>query len=161
MLCGLAGTATAADLTFNRAYLGNLSGQTFTTTGILNADPGSIRFADGGTQRHFQNTSGTLYYTVGGVQHAETGVLNSRYPNGNTLMDAVAFSGTGGHRLLVLGGAYTVAGSYSGSSNAIVEKLNEYLEASAPDPSKTTLQVNGGSNATVPVGQTATIIVTA
>jgi large repetitive protein len=153
--------ARAADLTFNRAYLGGLSGQTFTTTTLLNADVGSIRFADGGTQRSFQNTSGTLHYKVGGVPFAETGVLNSRYPNGNTLMDAVAFSGTGGDRLLVLGGAYTTSGAYGGSSNAIVAKLNEYVEATAPDPAQTTLLVNGGSSASVSVGATATIVVTA
>ena len=152
--------AQAAELTFNRAYQGSLSGQTFTTTTLLNADPGSIRFADGGTQRAFQNTAGTLYYTVGGTPHAETGVLNSRYPNGNTLMDAVAFSGASGDRLLAVGGSYTTSSSYGGSSNAIVAKLNEYVDATAPDPAQTTLQVNGGASATVAVGTTATITVT-
>jgi uncharacterized protein YhjY with autotransporter beta-barrel domain len=160
LLCAPSTGARAAELAFNQAYQGSLSGQTFTTTTALNADPGSIRFADGGSQRAFQNTSGTLYYTVGGVPQSETGVFNSRYPNGNTMMNAVAFSGTGGDRLLVLGGSYTGSNSYSGSSNAIVTKLNEYIDATAPDPAQTTLQVNGGSSATVAVGQTATIVVT-
>jgi len=159
-LLAVAQPSLAADLTFNRAYQGSISGQTYTTTTALNADAGSIRFSDGGTQRAFQNTSGTLYYKIGGVQFSEAGVLNSRYPNGNTLMDAVAFSGTGGDRLLVLGGSYTTSSSYSGSSNAIVAKLNEYVDATAPDPAQTTLLVNGGSSASAVVGGTATIVVT-
>lgn len=154
-------TAHAADLTFNRAYQGSLSGQTFTTTTQLNADAGTIRFADGGSQRSFQNTSGTLYYKISGVQYSEAGVLNSRYPNGNTTMNAVAFSGTGGDRLLVISGSYATSSAYSGSSNAIVTKLNEYVDATAPDSSQTTLTVNGGSSASAAVGGTATIVVTA
>ncbi|WP_426000809.1 putative Ig domain-containing protein [Caulobacter sp. DWR1-3-2b1] len=153
-------SAFAADLTFNRAYQGSLSGQTFTSTSLLSADAGSIRFSDGGNQRAFQNTSGTLTYTIGGVPHSEVGVLNSRYPNGNTQMNAVAFSGGSGDRLLVLGGSYSTSSSYSGSSNAIVAKLNEYIDATAPDPAGTTLLVNGGSTATVSVGATASVVVT-
>ena len=152
--------AVAADLTFNRAYQGSLSGQTFTTTTLLNADAGSIRFSDGGTQRAFQNTSGTLSYTVAGVPYSEVGVLNSRYPNGNTLMNAVAFSGGSGDRLLVLGGSYTTSSAYGGSSNAIVAKLNEYVDATAPDPAGTTLLVNGGATASASVGATASVVVT-
>ena len=160
-LLGIAGGARAADLTFNRAYQGTFSGQTFTTTTLLNADPGSIRFSDGGTQRAFQNTSGTLYYSIGGVQYAEAGELNSRFPNGNTLMDAVEFTKSNGPaRLLVLGGTYTTSTAYSGSSNAIVAKLNEYVDATAPDPAQTTLLVNGSSSATVAIGSSATIVVT-
>ncbi|WP_158277980.1 putative Ig domain-containing protein [Caulobacter endophyticus] len=75
-------------------------------------------------------------------------------------MNAVAFSGAGGDRLLVLGGSYTTSGSYSGSSNAIVAKLNEYVDATAPDPAQTTLLVNGASSASAAVGGTATIVVT-
>ncbi|MGR4862194.1 putative Ig domain-containing protein [Caulobacter sp. LARHSG274] len=160
ILLVMAMPAAAADLTFTRAYQGSLSGQTFTTTTALNADAGSIRFLDGGTQRVFQNTSGTLAYTIAGVPHSEVGVLNSRYPNGNTLMNAVAFSGGSGDRLLVLGGSYTTSSAYSGSSNAIVAKLNEYVDATAPDPAGTTLLVNGGATATASVGATATIVVT-
>ncbi len=156
----VAGSAEAAELKFQRAYQGGLSGQTFTTTSLLNADPGSIRFSDGGTQRAFQNTTGTLYYTVGGVPRSETGVLNSRYPNGSVMMDAVAFSGTGGDRLLVLGGSYTTNSAYSGSSNAIVAKLNEYVTATAPDPAASTLKVNGGSSASAIVGQNVSIVAT-
>ncbi|MET3725955.1 putative Ig domain-containing protein [Sphingomonas trueperi] len=161
LMYGWAGSSQAAELRFNRAYVGTLTGQTFATTTLLNADPGSIRFADGGTQRAFQNTTGTLYYTVNGVQYSEVGVLNSRYPNGNTMIDAVAFTAnSGGDRLLVLGGSYTAGTSYGGSSNAVVTKLNEYLDATAPDAGQTTLSVNGGLSATVSVGQTATILVT-
>ncbi len=161
LVFGCTGPSHAAELRFNRAYVGSLSGQTFATGTLLNADPGSIRFADAGTQRVFQNTSGTLYYRVGGVQYAEAGVLNSRYPNGNTMIDAVAFTAnSGGDRLLVLGGSYAASASYSGSSNSVVAKLNEYLDATAPDAGQTTLSVNGGSSATVSVGQTATILVT-
>jgi hypothetical protein len=160
ILLAMALPAAAADLTFTRAYQGGLSGQTFTTTTLLNADAGSIRFLDGGTQRAFQNTSGTLSYKIAGVPYTEVGVLNSRYPNGNTLMNAVAFSGGSGDRLLVLGGSYTTSSAYSGSSNAIVAKLNEYIDATAPDPAGTTLLVNGGATATASVGATATVIVT-
>jgi hypothetical protein len=154
------GSARAAELTFDRAYQGQLSGQTFTTTTMLNADAGSVLFTDYEPQRTFRNTSGTLRYTVAGVPHAEAGVLVSRLPNGSTLMNAVAFRGSDGDRLLVMGNSYAASSSYGGSSNSIVAKLNEYVDATAPDPAKTTLQVNGGSTATAPVGGTASIVVT-
>ena len=152
--------AQAAELSFQRAYLGNLSGQTYATTSLLNADAGSIRFSDGSTQRSFNNTSGTVHYTVNGVPQSEPGTLRARYPNGNVRIDAVAFEGTGGFRLLILGGAYAANSSYGGSSNGIVARLNEYIGETSPDPVQTTLQVNGAATASVPLGNTATVTVT-
>ncbi|MCR5873867.1 Ig-like domain-containing protein [Phenylobacterium sp. J426] len=158
-LLGLSAAGHAAELTFNRAYLGALSGQTYTTTTLLNADPGSIRFSDDGTQRTFHNTSGTLYYTVGGAPRAEAGQLKARYPNGNVVVDAVAFEGSAGFRLIVLGGSYTTSSSYGGSSNGIVDRLNEYILATAPDSAQTSIRANGAASATANVGASVTITV--
>ena len=51
VLLWFAQPANAAEITFDRAYTGTISGQTFTANGTLVADAGSIKFDDGGTSR--------------------------------------------------------------------------------------------------------------
>ena len=95
----------AAEITFDRAYTGTISGQTFTANGTLAADSGSVNFDDGGTSRNFTNTTGTLRFTVAGVPTSLSGQLTSRHPQGGTIAEAVVFTASSGTSyLLVLTG---------------------------------------------------------
>lgn len=162
MVCFVQPTA-AADLTFNRAYTGTVSGQTFTANGTLTADAGSVNFNDGATGRNFTNTSGTLKYTVSGVPTTMVGTLVSRHPGGGSVAEAVVFTATtsGQSYLLVLTGTYSATYSASGSANQILSLLNAYLTASTADPGTSTIQVNGGTTASVQTAANASVTVVA
>jgi hypothetical protein len=125
--------AKAAEITFDRAYTGAISGQTFTANGTLAADAGSINFDDGGTSRNFTNTTGTLKFNVAGVPTSVSGQLTSRHPQGGTIAEAVVFTASSGTSyLLVLTGTYSATYSASGSANQILAGLNKYRNSQAP-----------------------------
>jgi len=154
--------AKAAEITFDRAYTGTISGQTYTANGTLAAEPGSIRFDDGGTSRNFTNTTGTLKFTVAGVPTSLSGQLTSRHPQGGTIAEAVVFTATGGTSyLLVLTGTYSATYSASGSANQILAGLNNYLSAFTADPGTSTIRVNGVASTTIAAGANASVAVTA
>ncbi|WP_284266245.1 Ig-like domain-containing protein, partial [Roseicyclus amphidinii] len=162
VLLWFAQSSNAAEITFDRAYTGTISGQTFTANGTLVADAGSIKFDDGGTSRNFTNATGTLRFTVEGVPTSLSGQLTSRHPQGGTIAEAVVFTATSGTSyLLVLTGTYSTTYSASGSANQILAGLNNYLSAFTADPGTSTILVDGAVSSTVAAGANANVVVTA
>ena len=154
--------AHAAEIKFDRAYIGTLDGQTFTATGTLTADEGTISFTDGSNNRNFTNASGTLSFTVGGDPTTLSGDLESRHPNGGNIAEAIVFTADDNTSyLLVLIGKYDSTYSASGSANQLLDSINNYLTVFTADPATSTILVDGAASTAVAEGTNAIVTVTA